>query len=46
MVVFLQHPLFLEPAYEYFNPQYFHPRGEIKCMTHLVGLSKIVYRAK
>ena len=46
MAVFLQHPLFLEPGYEYFNPQYFHPGGEMECMTHLVGLSEIEYRAK
>jgi len=46
MAVFLQHPLFLEPGYEYFNPQYFYPGGEMECMTHLVGLSEIEYRAK
>ena len=46
MAVYLQHPLFLEPGYDYFNPQYFHPGGEMKCMTHLVGLSEIEYRAK
>jgi hypothetical protein len=46
MAAFLQHPLFLEPGYEYFNPQYFHLGGEMKCMTHFVGLSEIEYRAK
>ena len=46
MNVFLQHPLFLEPGFEYFNPQYFHPGGEMECMTHLIGLSEIEYRAK
>jgi hypothetical protein len=45
MDVFLQHPLFLEPGYDYFNPQYFHPGGEMKCMTHLVGLNEEKYRA-
>ena len=43
---FLQHPLFLEPECEYFNPQYFHLEGEMKCMTSLVGLSENMYRAK
>ncbi|KAK5631889.1 hypothetical protein RRF57_007603 [Xylaria bambusicola] len=46
MAVFLQHPFFLEPGYEYFNPQYFHSEDEMKCMTHFVGLSEIDYQAK
>jgi hypothetical protein len=44
MRAFLQHPFFLEPGYEYFNPQYIHPRGEMKCMTYLVGLSETEYQ--
>jgi hypothetical protein len=43
---FLQHPLFLEPGLEYFNPQYFHPGGELKCMTHFVWLNEVEYREK
>ncbi|RYP05096.1 hypothetical protein DL765_009941 [Monosporascus sp. GIB2] len=43
---FLQHPFFLETGNEYFNPQYFHLGGEMKCMTYLVGLSEIEHRAK
>lgn len=43
---FLQHPFFLEPGCEYFNPQYLHFGGEMKCMTNLVGLSETEYRAK
>lgn len=46
MAAFLQHPFFLEPGYEYFNPQYFHLGGEMKCMTYLVGLGETEYRAK
>ncbi|KAI5461404.1 SNF2 family N-terminal domain-containing protein [Mariannaea sp. PMI_226] len=43
---FLQHPLFLESGYEYFNPQYYHIGGQMKSMTHLVGLSETEHRAK
>jgi hypothetical protein len=46
MAAFLQHPFFLEPGYEYLNPQYLHPEGEVKCMTHLVGLTEIDHQAK
>lgn len=46
IAAYLQHPFFLEPGYEYSNPQYFHPGGQMKCMTHLVGLNGIDYRAK
>lgn len=46
VAAFLQHPLFLEPGYEYYNPQYFHLGGETKCMTHLAGLREVEYRAK
>jgi len=46
MAVFLQHPFFLEPGYEYFNPQYFHIGGEMKCMTHLVGSTETEAIAK
>ncbi|KAH7117461.1 SNF2 family N-terminal domain-containing protein [Dactylonectria macrodidyma] len=46
MAAFLQHPFFLEPGHEYFNPQYFHLGGEMKCMTYLVGLGETEYRAK
>ncbi|RYP43712.1 hypothetical protein DL768_009759 [Monosporascus sp. mg162] len=46
MHAFLQHPFFLEPGYEYVNPQYFHLGGEMKCMTYLIGLSGIEHRAK
>jgi hypothetical protein len=45
MRAFLQHPFFLEPGYEYYNPQYIHLMGEMKCMTYLVGLSETEYRA-
>ncbi|CZR60103.1 related to promoter binding protein RUSH-1alpha [Phialocephala subalpina] len=45
MHAFLQHPFFLEPGYQYFNPQYIHLGGEMKCMTYLVGLSETEYRA-
>lgn len=45
MRAFLQHPFFLEAGYEYFNPQYIHLGGEMKCMTHLVGLSETEYQA-
>jgi len=43
---YLQHPFFLEPGYDYFNPQYFHIGGEMKCMTHLVGSSETEALAK
>ncbi|RYO89572.1 hypothetical protein DL764_008561 [Monosporascus ibericus] len=43
---FLQHPFFLEPGYEYVNPQYFQLGGEMKSMTYLVRLSEIEHRAK
>lgn len=43
---YLQHPIFLEPEYDYFNPQCFRAGGEMKCMTHLVGLNDDDYRAK
>ncbi|KAF2190710.1 hypothetical protein K469DRAFT_697943 [Zopfia rhizophila CBS 207.26] len=46
VAAFLQHPLFLEPGHNYFNPQYFHPGAKMKRMTYLVGLSEIEYRAK
>lgn len=46
MSAFLQHPIFLEPGYEYFNPQYYHSGGGIKYMTYLVGLSETEYRQK
>ncbi|RYP66505.1 hypothetical protein DL770_008789 [Monosporascus sp. CRB-9-2] len=46
MHAFLQHPFFLEPGYEYVNPQYFHLGSETKCMTYLVGLSENEHRAK
>lgn len=45
MHAFLQHPFFLEHGYQYFNPQYIHIGGEMKCMTYLVGLSETEYRA-
>ncbi|KAH8592599.1 SNF2 family N-terminal domain-containing protein [Bisporella sp. PMI_857] len=45
MGAFLQHPFFLEHGYEYFNPQYIHIGGRVKCMTYLVGLSEAEYRA-
>ncbi|KAI0536612.1 SNF2 family N-terminal domain-containing protein [Xylaria digitata] len=46
MAAFLQHPFFLEPGHEYFNPQYLQPEDEMKCMTHFAGLSEIDYQAK
>ena len=46
MAIFLQHPLYLEPEPEYFNPQYFYSGGETKCMTHVIGLSETGYRTK
>ncbi|KAH6975002.1 SNF2 family N-terminal domain-containing protein [Ilyonectria sp. MPI-CAGE-AT-0026] len=46
MSAFLQHPIFLEPGYEYFNPQYYHSGGGIKYMTYLVGLNETEYRQK
>ncbi|RYP59359.1 hypothetical protein DL769_008578 [Monosporascus sp. CRB-8-3] len=43
---FLQHPFYLEPGIEYFNPHFFHSGGVIECMTPLVGISESDYRAK
>jgi hypothetical protein len=38
---YLQHPYFLEPGYEYWNPQCFTILGTTtKYLTHLVGMSE------
>jgi len=42
----LQHPFYLETGLRYFNPQYLQLDGNMRCMTHLVGLDEADYRAK
>ena len=43
---FLQHPFFLEPHYQYFNPQLYRSGSEMEDLTHLVGLTESEIRAK
>lgn len=43
---FLQHPAFLEPSIEYYNPQFYYPDGKLEPLTHLVGLSDSDISAK
>lgn len=43
---FLQHPAFLEPGIEYYNPQFYYPDCKLEPLTHLVGLSDSDISAK
>ncbi|KAK0744746.1 SNF2 family N-terminal domain-containing protein [Apiosordaria backusii] len=44
---FLQHPIYLPPNFEYYNPQMYHRSGDkMENLTHLVGITDMEFKAK
>ncbi|KAK4174664.1 SNF2 family N-terminal domain-containing protein [Triangularia setosa] len=43
---FLQHPFYLPPNYEYYNPQMFRSDDKMENLTHLVGITETAFKAK